>query len=219
MEFGVLASIVRMAHKYQVDAILEEALRRLKTVFTSDFDTWEQHQGMSTAIVTLSTEDALEAVNLSLLTGRTEMLASAFYMCAQLDVQTLFKGVTRADGTLEQLSTYDLQRCLTGTMLLLKHDAYITTIILRADALEDCTCGSPEARHEILDRELGTVLSQLPLGVETNPIHSDFLTDKIDELHRFGGLCSGCATAMQAHHTKLRRDLWGQLTRFFQLAA
>ncbi|RPD69734.1 hypothetical protein L226DRAFT_442891, partial [Lentinus tigrinus ALCF2SS1-7] len=112
MEFDVLGSLVRMGHKYQVDTILEEALRPLETIFTKDFEAWNQHEGKSTALVSLRPEHAIEAVNLAQLTGQTAMLPSAFYMCGLLQVDTIVNGVTRADGTLERLSTHDLKRCI-----------------------------------------------------------------------------------------------------------
>ncbi|KAI0688696.1 hypothetical protein C8T65DRAFT_589292 [Cerioporus squamosus] len=214
MEFGVLAAIVRMGHKYQVDPILEEALRRLNTVFSSDLSTWDKHIEGATA-VKLRPEYAVEAVNLFVLTGRTDMLATAFYMCGLVDIDDLVSGVTRADGTLERLSTHDLQRCLTGRMVLLKHDAQFLAELFSVDAPDDCTCPSEEVRKTALEVGYADIVSQLPDVLDELPVHRHSYTDVIDDMH--AGLCTACVNAMKAYHNDLRQDLWGRLPGFFRL--
>ncbi|TFK84644.1 hypothetical protein K466DRAFT_496187 [Polyporus arcularius HHB13444] len=216
MEFGALASIVRMGHKYQVDAILDEALRRLNTVYTSDFATWDENEGGSTALITVRVADGIEAVNLFLLVGRKDMLVAAFYMCGLLDVDHLIDGIPRADGTLERLSTYDLQRCLTAQMALVKHDARILAELLHTDAPADCTCPSKDFRRTLLDARHADVVSALHDILDPLPIHSTYGVETIDDLEA-EGLCDTCGEALRAHHTALRRDLWGRLPAFFRL--
>ena len=217
MEFGVIASIVRMGHKYQVDTILEEGLRRLRTIFTSDFATWDIHQGKSNGIVTVRPEDAIEAVNLAQLTGHTEMLSSAFYMCGQLEVDTLIAGVARADGTLERLSTYDLQRCLSGQIMLVKHDAQCMAEVFYADASPNCFCPLLKGRHEYLLSRYADLLPELPDILDALPVHEGYLSDTIYDIESEGILCNACTRALKAQLTAQRRDLWDRLPGFFRL--
>ncbi|KAI0688695.1 hypothetical protein C8T65DRAFT_118016 [Cerioporus squamosus] len=145
MQFSVLASLVRMGHKYEVDPVLDESLRRLSTVYTTGFATWHQHQHKGTSLVTLRREDAIEALNLFRLIGRSQMLPSAFYACARLEISELFAGFRRVDGTLETLSNEDLELVLEGRTELVKYDAQITGLFFNTPlpaAL--CTCRSPD---------------------------------------------------------------------------
>ena len=111
MPFAVLASLARMAHKYEVGWLLAEATRRLKTVFPDQFTMWQDD--MSTSSVTMVPQDAVEAFNLFRRIGRLDMLPTAMYACCQLDLGRLIHGVVRADGAFtEKLSIDDLERCL-----------------------------------------------------------------------------------------------------------
>ncbi|RPD55035.1 hypothetical protein L227DRAFT_332951 [Lentinus tigrinus ALCF2SS1-6] len=217
MEFDVLGSLVRMGHKYQIDTILQEALRRLETIFTNDFDAWDLHQGRSATLVSLHPEHAIEAVNLAQLTGRTAMLPSAFYMCGLLEVDTIMNGVTRADGTAERLSTHDLQRCIMGKMVLIKHDAEIMAKFFQAGAPEDCTCPSQDVRRVLMQSRHAEMTPEFPDLLDSCPIDPDYLLGVIVELE-LNGLCEPCGMALRAHLTAWRRDLWELLPGCFRLA-
>ncbi len=113
-EFSILASWVRMGHKYGVDTLLEGSLRQLETIFAADFSAWEAIQDESTPLskISMRPQDAIEAVNLFRLVGRKHMLLTAFYLCCRLATKELLQGHSRADGTPEKLEVEDLQRCL-----------------------------------------------------------------------------------------------------------
>ncbi|KAI0710511.1 hypothetical protein C8Q76DRAFT_598175, partial [Earliella scabrosa] len=96
--FAVVAALARLGHKYQLDGLLAESIRRLKSAFPSDLAEWDVVQGGSTALMRVNPTDAIEAFNLFRRIGEHAMLPSAMYGCAQLDCGELLRGVTRADG-------------------------------------------------------------------------------------------------------------------------
>ena len=111
MPFAVLASLARIAHKYEVGWLLAEATCRLKTAFPDQFVIWQDD--MSTSSVTMAPQDTIEAFNLFRRIGRLDMLPTAMYACCQLDLGRLIHGVVRADGAFtEKLSIDDIERCL-----------------------------------------------------------------------------------------------------------
>ncbi len=210
--------MVRMGHKYQFDSIVEEALRRLQTVFTPDFSIWETHQGTSNATVKHLPDNAIEAANLFLLTGRTDMLTTAFYMCGDLSVESLMNGVTRADGTPERLSPSDVQRCLTAQMALIKHDAQIMLNLLYQSYLpEGCICPTQHARREAMEWIQSEVLADFPEVTGPLPIHRTHCALIVEMLQGEIELCNFCTNTMHACHTNLRRALWETLPALFQL--
>ncbi|KAI0706605.1 hypothetical protein C8Q76DRAFT_801009 [Earliella scabrosa] len=113
--FAVVAALARLGHKhkYQLDGLLAESIRRLKSAFPCDLADWDARPDGNTALLPVEPTDAIEAFNLLRRIGQQEMLPAALYGCAQLDCGVLLRGVTRADGkTLEKLDEDDLALCL-----------------------------------------------------------------------------------------------------------
>lgn len=124
-----------MAHKYQLDGLLEEATRRLKSVFTDSFAKWEKNQGESTSLVEVDHTDAVEAFNLFRRIDQPEMLPTALYLCCRIRLDYLLQGNTRADRkTLERLDLDDLELCLKAQEELTTRKVKIALNLFRGDA-------------------------------------------------------------------------------------
>ncbi|KAL6298835.1 hypothetical protein BKA93DRAFT_713268, partial [Sparassis latifolia] len=115
LEFAIVDVLVRLGHKYQVEDLRADGLARIKRVFTDNFDMWDSHSRsgtMGTELLRLTRLDAMSAVNLARIANAPSLLPVALYYCCQLDIYELCRGVPRADGTTERLSSEDMDRCI-----------------------------------------------------------------------------------------------------------
>ncbi|KAH9835468.1 uncharacterized protein C8Q71DRAFT_859090 [Rhodofomes roseus] len=156
VRFEDLANWIRLAHKYGIADLLENALALFRSLFPSDFASWARRGALQ------SMHHSITAVNLARLTGTTTALPCALYECCQLPIETLLNGVVFADGTTEKLGTEDAHRCLAALPVLGAQLAVAVTKI--ADIKFDNACPNPtRCMKEIGDirREaLGTLKSR-----------------------------------------------------------
>ena len=124
---------------------MSEGIRLLKTIFTTSLpiqpdiiyrrDQTALHEQQTGPSVQYEHSDAIAAVNLAHLTGEWSILPTAFYMCCQLDVETLVRGKAREGGTPDVLGPADLIKCIEGRKQLLQAHASAIHIILDVNPL------------------------------------------------------------------------------------
>ncbi|KZT72350.1 hypothetical protein DAEQUDRAFT_705484 [Daedalea quercina L-15889] len=120
--FSVVTSVARLAHKYGINNILEDALDRMKSCFSDALFQWaEADENGGSHLMTYEETDAIAAVNIARLTNTTTMLPVALYICYQPETEAILNGVTRDDGTIEQLAPDDIVRCIDARRILV-HD-------------------------------------------------------------------------------------------------
>ncbi|KAM5531294.1 hypothetical protein V8D89_015049 [Ganoderma adspersum] len=83
VRFEVLASLIRMAHKYAVRDVLEHALSRLQRYYTNDLAAWRDFDSRARLVVT-KPEHAPTVVELARLTNTPALLPTAFLICTEL---------------------------------------------------------------------------------------------------------------------------------------
>ena len=79
----VLASLIRIAHKYVVRDVLDDALSRLKKYYTNDLSAW-QDSGTRARYVSAEDADAPIVIQLARLTDTPSLLPTAFLACTEL---------------------------------------------------------------------------------------------------------------------------------------
>ena len=133
-----MSALVRLAHKYHIQPVQDQAIAALRLFdFTDDFDTY--FTGVANNTRSLMTKDAhaIGAVNIARLTDTPSMLPFALYHCAYLG-GALLEGWKRRDGTVEQLSHADLQRCIDGRVTLAEEQRILIYQLLNEEAGEEC---------------------------------------------------------------------------------
>ena len=186
-DFSIVASIARLSHKYQIEILLQSATNLLERAFPIEFEIWIENQGFKRAPLLFNPTQAIEAVNLIHLLGRTDMLPMAIYQCSLLDGAPIVRGTRRVDGTLEKLAPEDMERCIRAW----KYCLACPQIFLDELFAPSETCERPhkcgpifmEAAHARLRREGSGLLRGDPLCY----IESDTLP-------RVGSLCPSCVT-------------------------
>ncbi|KAH9922098.1 uncharacterized protein B0H18DRAFT_1019101 [Fomitopsis serialis] len=108
-----VVALARLAHKYGIKDMLDDALCRVQSCFSDNLYIWiRADENMHTHLMTFDRKDAVAAVNIARLTETTSMLPVALYMCCQLEIQDIMNGVMQENGTVERLAPGDVMKCL-----------------------------------------------------------------------------------------------------------
>ena len=103
--------MVRLAHKYHIQSVLDQAIRALQeyplTHYFNDLFPAPKHH------IAIEGSQYIGAVTLARLTDTPLLLPYALYQCSLLG-GSLLDGWKREDGTIERLCTADIQRCFDG---------------------------------------------------------------------------------------------------------
>ncbi|KDQ59933.1 hypothetical protein JAAARDRAFT_56859 [Jaapia argillacea MUCL 33604] len=110
----ILASILRLATKYSIDDLREEALTELGKCFPSNLASWDSAKTKRVRLIR-EPAAAVTVVNLAVdLSLEKHILHLALYECCQLPVRELLDGYRRSDGTAEKLDWTIMVLCIQG---------------------------------------------------------------------------------------------------------
>ncbi|KAI0673745.1 hypothetical protein C8Q78DRAFT_647974 [Trametes maxima] len=207
VEFGVVAALVRLGHKYDAVRILDVGLKRLKSVFSIYYVTWNNARGRGSPSLALKAEDHIEAANLFRTIERPELLAIALYACAELDEGVRASSVTRVDGFVEILTPDDIARSLDGRDRLVRQRTKFAFAMIELPPRLDCSTRA-QCKQALLsakplifrgDEVVDGIAGTGPLG----PVFPDWPSDS--------KLCTRCRMYFRARDLQFRKDLWRDL--------
>ncbi|PIL26470.1 hypothetical protein GSI_12228 [Ganoderma sinense ZZ0214-1] len=206
--FGEVSALVRLAHKYHVQPVQDQAIAALRLFdFTDDFNTHFTGVINNTRSLMTKDEHAIGAVNLARLTDTPSMLPLALYHCAYLG-GALLDGWKRRDGTVEQLSRADLQRCIEGRITLAEEQRILVYRLFDENASGDCD--RPWVCHDMLrNMQENTMLSR---DYKDCPALTDW-TAAWDA----SALCEECKEELGRRNRRLQRQIWNRLPEIFDL--
>lgn len=205
--FPRISAIIRLAHKYLVQDVLNRAILALEEYFTDDFNIWEAEK----TVITLKRGHAIVVVNLARLVDRPSMLPTAFYECALLGANVL-RGCSHEDKSVEYLTQRDVMRCIDGwNKLAAKAIALISELFVN----QPCTqCKT----HSHCEGALKTILEvAIASDHASDP---DVLSSWQDVIKCWATdyyLCDACDKAMIERDTAAHRKVWGELLEIFGL--
>ncbi len=82
VQLAVLASLIRMGHKYSIPKVMNDAVSRLKKYYPITLSAWDEIATRK-GYVTAEPIDAFEVVRLARLTETPSLLPSAFFACCE----------------------------------------------------------------------------------------------------------------------------------------
>ncbi|KAI1781684.1 hypothetical protein LXA43DRAFT_847004, partial [Ganoderma leucocontextum] len=194
VEFEVLSSLIRLAHKYVIQDVLDDALFRLRKYYTDDLAAWQDLDSRA-HYVTTDGLDATTVVELARLANTPPLLPSAFLVCTKL-AAGYWKG---PDGilksTLSSLSVVDQAQVAAAKAYLARSCAIRMLRLLATVPCTDCTTRGTckAARQGPLDALRDSdVLPGPPLSSldAMKPMAESFWSDV-----QWRGLCRGCREA------------------------
>ncbi|KAI1784799.1 hypothetical protein LXA43DRAFT_901007 [Ganoderma leucocontextum] len=209
--FDEVFALVRLAHKYHIQYVQDQALAALQIYdFTSNFKTFCKGLANNAESLLQKRAQAIGAVTLGRLTNTPSMLPRALYHCAYLGSAVL-DGWTRGHGTIEHLSPADLRRCIDGRVTL-GQEHLLALSRLFNDTLS-MSCTRPDCCRKWLRRVQGFI-GRFPNATSDLPL-SDWTTT----LRRWaeGALCRACEEELVTRHRRERRKIWNKLPKLFDI--
>ncbi|KAI0820490.1 hypothetical protein BC628DRAFT_1396658 [Trametes gibbosa] len=218
LPFALVAGLYELAHKYQIDNLMQQMLVRLQSIFTDNLETWDALDHIriddryttirSASLEVASSTDAIRAVNLVRRSGVMSMLPVAFYLAAFHHADVLLRGIPRPDGTIDTLSHEDLALCLDARVLFAHWTytklAWITTgrVVSGCKSPTACTLSLTALSMKIKDGFSKPQAAHFAL----NPF-----VNVVDDLTRRYNICKTCGRAMRAKTVEERRVMWHDL--------
>ncbi|EMD34211.1 hypothetical protein CERSUDRAFT_97471 [Gelatoporia subvermispora B] len=213
-DFAAVASTIRMAHKYQVQDALDDALTRLKTYYTTSLHEWQRVcADGSPALQRPSAAEAIVAVSLARLTDTLSILPAALYACCQVDTGALLRGARLPDGTLVLLEPEDVARCVDARVRIVCASGRIGAQALWLDRraqtcrTEVCPRARLYARSKIL---------YITPGKECDIFRprGDVITEMLGEQTE---VCAACREQMAQNHEREIAKCWMELPEIMAL--
>ncbi|KAI1792057.1 hypothetical protein LXA43DRAFT_1093873 [Ganoderma leucocontextum] len=233
LSFATLATTIRIAHKYQMDNVLEPAIARLVQFFAPG-DSWADLQMSHTkrwelwrrrSNLEVEPEDSIEAVEIFRLVDKTECLPFALYICCLCGPAVLRDGVKRQDGTIMRLSDEDFARCIQGSLALSKECHIIVQRALETvenqfyNISETCTAEQNRCKESFKQMAKVHAVNRtiyplcdvfVPIDCR-NPLPSPYNSWK-------NPLCNSCSRWLRTSSTTLCKDLFLELPKFLGLS-
>ncbi|KAM5539624.1 hypothetical protein V8D89_006733 [Ganoderma adspersum] len=207
--FHQISAIIRLAHKYHVQDVLDQAIASLQEYFTSSFDAWESRIGQ--AAIKVRSQQAIGIVNLARLVDRPSLLPIAFYKCATLGSAVL-NGYKREDKSVEHLTRKDAKRCLDGRIRLAEASLSILAEVFVTRSCQGCV---NRARFRTaLQAMLGDAIRH---EAALSPTVLLSWKDVVGDWARAHGLCGVCKKAALERDVKARRKVWDSLPQIFDI--
>ncbi len=107
--FPILAGVLRMSHKYEVDELRKRALVHLSSCYPTRFEDWKP-KGTTSSSSPQTTSQYLQVIILARQMDALWILPTAFYqLCDEEKIEDIFAGTPGCS-----LSSADVLTCVTG---------------------------------------------------------------------------------------------------------
>ncbi|KAI0756282.1 hypothetical protein C8Q80DRAFT_1092427 [Daedaleopsis nitida] len=213
LERGVLTALARLGHKYELTQVLALAMKRLGQIYPNDYSVWRETV-LDSSILTVSKSSTdtlhavhLEVVNICRVTGQYSALPAAMVECSRLPVAWLLKGIIRADGTTEQLSADDLERCLSAKLEISKAAARFEVHLAGAIPASSCRTKAECRDFREQTADVSTVI------IDRYPWCPVFMA-AVRPWMRKGLGCGACSRAIVEHCEIYLKSQWNSFTKF-----
>ncbi|KAI0706734.1 hypothetical protein C8T65DRAFT_577234 [Cerioporus squamosus] len=209
--FDVVAAVIRLGHKYEIDWMVKKGLEYLKRRYPDDYLRWS----LQATDPTVRFDDpsvfarSISVVNLARLTDTPSLLRPAFLLCCMMDPHVLMQGYQREDGTCERLSADDLTRVLLARTELVRLDA-LAAIRIFQDVSTDCVDvdGCTQCCLQALRELLDPVSPARTFNPPRRPTWHQYASDIGDGGDSF---CDACLAEIRSVEYRERLSMWNSL--------
>lgn len=230
LPFATVASIMRVAHKYEVahggvcivDAVatrLESFLVPSRGHWLDPAKAWEDgwDMGQRQWGISMDVADALEATHVARLVDKPRMLPLALYLCLLSDVMALRNGVPREDGTPERLSDEDFIRCVTARSVLARECHAVVARAMGGAPSASC-CTRRHCRETLVEMLVAHSRDGALCKLEDLFIRMDLRTPPPAAFTAYApGLCSACRDGVLSRSETECRAILKRLPKYFTL--
>ncbi|KAL7278469.1 hypothetical protein ACG7TL_007468 [Trametes sanguinea] len=212
-----VAAVIRLAHKYQMDQLLAQALSALMEFYTDDFYEFVKQDRKVT--MTAMPIDAITAISLARLTSTPSILPLA-YLHASCAGSQVLHGCVRDGAWAEPLAYADLVRIIDGRPALTHAMDKMVCRIFKPETSDACSDSRRCLRimtartadlPEYLDMAYGTMFAPgVTLGSFTH-VHGGI------ELTTGMRLCERCRAMLKERELEEKKELWNDIPNIFNL--
>ncbi|KAI1795314.1 hypothetical protein LXA43DRAFT_1090964 [Ganoderma leucocontextum] len=211
--FDEVFALVRLAHKYHIQQVQDQALAALQLFdFTNDFNTFFAGPSNNNKSLLQRRPQAIGAANLARLTDTPSMLPLALYQCTYLG-STVLDGWKRCDGTVEHLSPTDLRRCIDARIALAQEHVFFLSQIF--DETPSARCEGPghcQERFCLIHR----IIMRSP-DVTKDMALMDWTSMLRTWADGAMALCKACGEELVDRNRRERRRIWNKLPEIFNI--
>lgn len=207
--FNQVSAIIRLAHKYNVPDILDQAITSLEDYSTADFKAWES--GNNLKVIEATSQQAIGIINLARLVDRPTLLPTAFYTCA-LEGSGILDGYEHEDKSVEHLSHQDTKRCIDGRNKLVEEEFAIILEVFLPRPTEGCRASA--SCRASLQRMLEDAIKACK---KSSACVLQGWDELILEWTRGTPLCALCEKAVIEREYKARKRVWDALPTIFDI--
>ncbi|KDR79555.1 hypothetical protein GALMADRAFT_243654 [Galerina marginata CBS 339.88] len=206
----LLSSMLRLGKKYEIQKVYDAALERIKLEFPESLAQWDETFPPGTGGLSRIGGHAVDLLDILLDLGVRKLLPLAYFRCAWLSVETIFRPMAREDGE---------------------------AIRLPIGAIETVLSGKERLRHAVLEHRFGWVKTYTPgfhrpgcvtpLFCERSALCTmrdsanfsaacAFLSYDVFLAQSF---CQNCFAQVKAASEAGRQKIWDELPSYFGLPA
>ena len=198
--------MVRLAHKYHIQSVLDQAIRALQEYpLTHDFNDLfpppKQH-------IAMEGSQYIGAVTLARLTDTPLMLPYALYQCSLLG-GSLLDGWKREDGTVEHLCTADVKRCFDGRIAIGQQQSLFIHLLFTP---------IPPGRCTDLGRCAVYLESMALHSVSLSRLQRPVFFDWAPRIRMLRDVCEACKGVLLERNKVERQLIWDRLPQTYGIA-
>ncbi|PIL33295.1 hypothetical protein GSI_04745 [Ganoderma sinense ZZ0214-1] len=217
--FAVLASLIRMAHKYAIQDVLDDALFRLKKYYTDNFREWKDPDSRA-CYVTTTEADAPTVIELARLTNTPWLIPSAFLACTQLATRSALKyednSFAPASSMFASLSTPDQVLLVQAMARLARVSSARLLHLMGAVPCKGCTardrCTLARDAPALVTYNYGDMLIPPPCGKDAMEPVAEELWNAL-----WKTFCDSCREVLVETEEEIRMTMWNTLPEFFNV--
>ncbi|KAL1938153.1 hypothetical protein VTO73DRAFT_11982 [Trametes versicolor] len=208
--FDMVSALIRLGHKYQMQAMVSQGIQYLQRWFTDDFLVWSEGP-LYEDDCPIQKEHAIGVVNLARLVDEPSLLPTALLACCALD-ETIAHGYTCEDGTRETLSADDLGRCFAARTTLAARMLTLALRIFEPRVRDSDACTGRAACARVLQHVLLEVR-----GRADHFAHPDVFSSWLEPFEEeegtsfLDGCCASCRKMLRRRDMRERLEVWLEL--------
>ncbi|PIL26499.1 hypothetical protein GSI_12257 [Ganoderma sinense ZZ0214-1] len=213
--FDELFAVIRLAHKYNIPQVLEQALASLReSGFTTSFAAYSRLPSNPESALDPRCDPGqhnIGVVNVARLIDAPSLLPVALYHCTYLGSE-LFDGWTRDDGTIEHLSDADLRLCVDARAVLvhahtvLLFSVFDGTVSAGCAKRTRCAAGLRDAQRVFVHAEA--------LAQGYQPLRYSW-AEAVLMLEERKKVCGSCAREMLERAKNGQKEIFDKLPKIF----
>ena len=209
-----LSSVLRLAHKYQIDQLVAQGLAHLMEYYTDDFAEWTKTDRRT--CLDPAPLDAISVINIARLTNTPSVLPLAF-----LDVCTaggaVLKGVFCGEPRcfVEGLPVPDLERVIDGRPAMMDYTSRALVRIFKPEPQGYGACSQSRCQRAFASKV--EEMEDLLLLLYAEGMGRCWAEEFKNDSGTGWAICERCREMVEKRDVKERKAFWKELPKFFKI--